>query len=263
MLPSARVKTVILAGGLGTRLSEETGLRPKPMVEIGNQPILWHLMNVYAHHGFTEFVVALGYKQEIIKQYFLNFDALGADLSLDLGSGKTTIHETQRLQWKVHLVDTGPDSQTGGRLKRLKKWLVDDETFMMTYGDGLSNIDIRALVAFHKSHGKLATITAVPPPARFGVLELDGNRVTKFSEKPQLSEGRINAGFFVLNRKVIDYIEGDDMPWEQAPLRRLADEGQLHAFMHDGFWQPMDTIRDKKLLEHHWESGKAPWRVWK
>lgn len=256
------MKTIILAGGLGTRLSEETVLKPKPMVEVGGHPMLWHIMNIYAAHGFGEFLVALGYKGEVIKDYFLNFQARSADLSIDLGSGKVALGPGRGLDWRVHLVDTGAETQTGGRLKRMKAWLGEDGTFMATYGDGVSDVDVKALVEFHKSHGRLATVTAVRPPARFGGLAMEGDRVTRFAEKPQAGEGWINGGFFVLDRRVLDYIEGDSTLWELDPLERLAAEGQLMAFRHPGFWQPMDTLREKKLLEDLWQSGKAPWKVW-
>lgn len=256
------MKTVILAGGLGTRLAEETVLRPKPMAEIGEKPILWHIMNLYAAHGFQEFVLALGYRGEMIKEYFLNFFALNNSITVDLRSGQTTVHEGSCPDWRVHLVDTGRDTQTGGRLKRLKGW-VGGETFMATYGDGLSDVDLRRLVEFHRSHGKLATVTAVRPPARFGGLKFDGDRVTEFLEKPQTGEGWINGGFFVLEPEVLDYVAGDHTIWEREPLERLASDGQLVAFRHDGFFQPMDTLREKQQLEELWRSGQAPWRVWR
>jgi glucose-1-phosphate cytidylyltransferase len=259
------MKTVILAGGLGTRLSEETVLKPKPMVEIGGKPILWHLMNIYGAHGFNEFVLALGYKAEVVKEYFANFHVLNSDLTVDLSTGKTTVHTGKIPPWKVHLVDTGPNTQTGGRLKRLRAWLADDSTFMMTYGDGLANVDLKKLVAFHKSHGKLATVTAVRPASRFGNLAFaDGTgAVSSFVEKPQAQAGWINGGFFVLQREVMEYIDGDEVPWELAPMQRLTADGQLRAFQHEGFWQPMDTLRDKRHLEEFWESGDAPWKVWR
>ncbi len=256
------MKTVILAGGLGTRLSEETGLRPKPMVEIGGKPILWHIMQIYAHHGFREFLVALGHKGEVVKDYFLRVHALNADLTVDLATGGVKVHGEARENWRVHLHDTGASSQTGGRLRRLRIHLEGEEAFFMTYGDGVGDVDLRALLAFHKAHGKLATVTAVRPPARFGGLELDGDRVAKFAEKPQAGEGWINGGFFVLSPKVLDYITSDETPWELGPLERLTQEGQLMAFRHDGFWQPMDTLREKNLLEELWTSGRAPWKVW-
>lgn len=256
------MKTIILAGGLGTRLAEETVVKPKPMVEVGGKPILWHLMNIYGAHGFHEFIVALGYKGEVIKEYFLNFHALNANLSVDLSTGRHMAQHSAPTPWNVHLVDTGLNTQTGGRIKRLASWLGEDDTFFLTYGDGLGDVDLSALLAFHKRHGKLATITAVRPPARFGGLALEGDQVIRFSEKPQTGEGWINGGFFVLDRRVLDYISGDATLWELDPLERLAQEGQLQAYRHEGFWQPMDTLREKHLLESLWESGKAPWKVW-
>ncbi|MBK9712527.1 MAG: glucose-1-phosphate cytidylyltransferase [Kouleothrix sp.] len=255
------MKTVILAGGLGTRLSEETVLRPKPMVEIGGKPILWHILNIYAAHDYREFIIALGYKGETIKEYFLNFYALNNDLTIDLARGSTKVHDGDQTDWVVHLVDTGNASQTGGRLKRLKHWL-GDQTFMMTYGDGVADIDISAVVAFHRRHGKLATVTTARPPARFGGVVFDGNQVAKFTEKPQTGEGWVNGGFFVLEPAVLEYIDGDETIWERGPLDRLAADGQLMAYRHEGFWQPMDTLREKRLLEELWETGRAPWRVW-
>ena len=254
------MKVVILAGGLGTRLAEETTVRPKPMVEIGGRPILDHIMRWYASFGHKEFVVALGYKGEQIKSYFLNYYSLNSDISVSLKDGSFTARETHRDDWLVHLAETGDATMTGGRLKRLRRWLTDD-TFMMTYGDGLSNVDIGKLVAFHQAHGKLATVTAARPPARFGGLLFDGDRITQFQEKPQTGEGWINGGFFVLNKKVLDYIEDDTTFWERGPLERLAAEGELMAYRHEGFWQPMDTIREKQLLEELWQSGDAPWKV--
>jgi glucose-1-phosphate cytidylyltransferase len=256
------MKTIILAGGLGSRLSEETVARPKPMVEIGGKPMLWHIMNIYAAFGVDEFIIALGYRGEVIKKYFLNFYALNNSLSLDLANGQTTVHEGNQPRWRVHLVDTGASTQTGGRVKRLANWIQKDSTFMMTYGDGVADIDIRALMKFHKSHGKLATVTAVRPPARFGSIVFEGDHVREFTEKSQAGEGWINGGFFVLERKVLDYIDGDATLWEHDPLERLASDGQLVAFRHEGFWQPMDTLREKRLLEDIWQSGHAPWKVW-
>jgi glucose-1-phosphate cytidylyltransferase len=256
------MKAVILAGGLGTRLSEETVVRPKPMVEIGEKPILWHIMHVYAAHGITEFVLALGYKGELIKDYFLNFFALNNSLSVDLRSGKTTIHDGESLDWRVHLVDTGLDTQTGGRIKRLASW-IGNETFLVTYGDGLADVNVRDLIRFHKAHGRLATVTAVRPPSRFGGLLVEGEQVISFLEKPQTGEGWINGGFFVLEPEVFDYIEGDETLWERDPLERLSADGQLRAFRHDGFFQPMDTLREKQLLEELWQTQKAPWKIWK
>jgi len=256
------MKAIILAGGVGSRLSEETTLRPKPMVEIGGKPILWHIMNIYAAYGVNEFVIALGYKAEVIKEYFLNFYALNNDISIDLSSGKTTIHDGNQPNWKIHLVDTGLNTETGGRLKRLAGWLEKNETFMFTYGDGVADIDIRALLQFHNSHGKLATVTAVRAPARFGRMTIHGDRVEEFYEKPEASEGWINGGFFVLNAATLDYIEDDNTSWEHDPIARLAREGQMVSYRHTGFWSCMDTLREKNMLEDLWRSGDAPWRVW-
>ena len=256
------MKAVILAGGLGSRLAEETVARPKPMIEIGGKPILWHIMNIFACHGITEFIIALGYRAEVVKEYFLNFYALNNDLTLDLATGGTRIHDGRQPRWKVHLVDTGLNTQTGGRVKRIERWLENDSTFMLTYGDGVSDVDIHALMRFHRAHGKLATVTAVRPPARFGGLAFDGTRVAEFTEKPQVGEGWINGGFFVLEREAIRYIDGDETLWERDPLERLAADGQLHAYTHDGFWQPMDTLRDRKVLEELWAGGAAPWKRW-
>jgi glucose-1-phosphate cytidylyltransferase len=232
------------------------------MVEIGGKPILWHILNIYAAFGVDEFIVALGYRGEVIKEYFLNFFALNNNISLDLANGTTTVHQGNQPRWRVHLVDTGLHTQTGGRLKRLARWLGDDRTFMMTYGDGVADVNVRALLKFHESHGKLATLTTVRPPARFGGIVFDGDRVSEFTEKPQTGEGWINGGFFVLDRDVLDYIDGDETLWEREPLERLAADGQLMACRHEGFWQPMDTLREKKLLEDLWNSGRAPWKVW-
>ena len=256
------MKTIILAGGMGTRLAEETSVRPKPMVEIGGKPILWHLMNIYGAQGFQEFIVALGYKGEAIKEYFLNFHSLNSDLTVDLATGTHAARTHAPVPWKVHLVDTGLQTQTGGRVKRLAAWLEEEDTFFLTYGDGLGNVDLKALLAFHRRHGKLATVTAVRPPARFGGLAIEEDRVVRFAEKPQTGEGWINGGFFALDRRVLDYIGGDATLWELDPLERLASEGQLMAFRHEGFWQPMDTLREKQLLESLWSSGQAPWKVW-
>jgi len=257
------MKAIILAGGYGSRLAEETVMRPKPMIEIGGKPMLWHIMNIYAAHGVREFIVALGYKGEVIKEYFLNFYALNNDMSIDLGTGRTTIHDGKQPDWQIDLVDTGLHTQTGGRVKRLQRWLGEDETFMLTYGDGVADVDVGALLAFHATHRKLATVTTVRPPSRFGSLVLTGDQVTEFTEKTQTAEGRINGGFFVLNRGVMDYIEGEETTWEREPLERLARDGQLMGYRHDGFWQPMDTLREKQLLERLWESGQAPWKAWK
>ncbi|HEY3291859.1 MAG TPA: glucose-1-phosphate cytidylyltransferase [Anaerolineae bacterium] len=254
------MRVVILAGGLGTRLSEETVVRPKPMVDIGGRPILWHIMQWYARFGFNEFVIALGYKGEQIKEYFLNYYAMGTDITVSLKDGSVTTHGGRHEDWTVHLVDTGLSTMTGGRLARLRNWL-PDPTFMMTYGDGLSNVDLQTLLAFHAAHGKLATVTAVRPPARFGNIEFEGDVVTQFAEKSQSREGWINGGFFVLDRQVLDYIENDETSWEAEPLGRLSQERQLVAYRHDGFWQPMDTIRERQVLVELWQSNQAPWMV--
>lgn len=256
------MKVIILAGGFGSRLAEETTLRPKPMVEIGGKPILWHIMNIYAAYEIKEFIIALGYKAEVIKEYFLNFYAINNDISIDLAGGKTTIHDGKQPDWKIHLVDTGVSTQTGGRVKRLSKWLGNDETFMLTYGDGVADVNIKALLAFHNSHGKLGTVTTVRPPARFGSVVFEGQRITEFTEKSETFDGQINGGFFVLDRGVMDYIDSDETSWERQPLEKLAKDGQLMGYHHDGFWQPMDTLRDRQLLESLWESGRAPWKVW-
>ena len=256
------MKAIILAGGLGSRLSEETTLRPKPMVEIGGKPILWHIMNIFSSHGVDEFVIALGYRGEVIKEYFLNFYAMNNNLTVDLETGGSTIHQGRQPRWKVHLVDTGLHTQTGGRVKRLEQWLGNDETFMLTYGDGVADVDIRALLKFHQTHGKLATVTTVRPPARFGGIVFEGERVAEFTEKPQTGEGWINGGFFVLDRRVLAYIDGDPTLWEREPMERLASDGQLMAYRHTGFWQPMDTLRERKLLEDLWAAGNAPWKCW-
>jgi glucose-1-phosphate cytidylyltransferase len=255
------MKVAILAGGLGSRLQEETTIRPKPMVEIGGRPILWHILNIYAAHGFGEFVLGLGYKGESVKEYFLDFYALNNDFTVDLASGDIQVHGGKQPGWKVHLVDTGPNTQTGGRLKRLRH-LLSDGTFMLTYGDGVADIDLLRLLEFHRAHGKLATVTAVRPPSRFGSFLLDGSRITRFEEKPQTGEGWINGGFFVLEPGALDFIEGDDTVWERGPMERLAAEGQLMAYQHDGFWQAMDTLREKRVLEELWASGAAPWKIW-
>jgi len=256
------MKAVILAGGFGSRLSEETVLRPKPLVEIGGKPILWHIMNIYAAQGITEFIVAVGYKGDLLKRYFLDFYAINNDISVDLGSGKTIIHDGKQPNWKVHIVDTGLSTQTGGRLKRLREWLKDDETFFFTYGDCVGDINLYSLLDFHKSHGKLATVTTVLPPARFGRIAFQGNQVTEFYEKPQDEERWINGGYFVLNVKAIDYIESDNTPWERDPVEQLARDGQLMGYKHHGFWSPMDTLREKNILEELWNSGEAPWKIW-
>jgi glucose-1-phosphate cytidylyltransferase len=256
------MKVGILAGGFGSRLAEETEIRPKPMVEIGGHPILWHIMRHYAHHGFSNFVIALGYKGEYIKKYFADYCSLNGDLTVDLKNGSIRGNGHARPDWKVELVETGIHTNTGGRIKRLAPYLRNG-TFMLTWGDGVSDIDLRKLLDFHRSHGKLATLTAVRPPARYGHLELDGGgRVASFSEKPQAAEGWINAAFFALEPGVFDYIDSDDTQFEKEPLERLAQDGQLMAFLHDSFWQCMDTLREKYILEKLWESGHAPWKVW-
>jgi glucose-1-phosphate cytidylyltransferase len=254
------MKTVILAGGRGTRLAEETSARPKPMVEIGGKPILWHIMQLYADHGFKEFLVACGYKGEMIKEYFRNVYLHNSDYVIDLRDGALNVVNGAGIDWRVGVIDTGLDTQTGGRVRRLRSW-VGDATFMVTYGDGIGNVDIHALVEFHRSHGRLATVTAVRPPARFGALVLSGDQVVEFTEKPQVGEGWINGGFFVFEPRVLDYLDGDECILEREPLERLADERQLMAFGHEGFWQPMDTVREKELLESLWQSGNAPWKA--
>ena len=256
------MKVAILAGGFGSRLQEETIVRPKPLVEVGGKPVLWHILSIYSASGFNEFVLALGYKGEYIKKYFLNFYALNSDLTVDLADGKSEIHEGKQPNWKINLVDTGPNTMTGGRIKRLQPW-IGNETFMATYGDGLSDIRIDELLSFHKSHGKVATLTAVRPPARFGGLNIDGGQVVEFAEKLQSRAGWINGGFFVLEPEIFDYIEGDGTSFEGEPMQKLASDGQLMAFQHEGFFQPMDTIRDRNVLEDLWASGKAPWKVWR
>jgi glucose-1-phosphate cytidylyltransferase len=252
------MKVVILAGGLGTRLSEETVLRPKPMVEIGGKPMLWHVMHVYSAAGFDEFVVALGYKQEVVKEYFHSFYSVNNDLSIDLATGETTIRHRMPERWKVHLIDTGAATQTGGRIKRLQD-IVGNETFMCTYGDGVASLDPREVLHFHRAAGREATLTAVRPPARFGSLEIAGDRVAEFVEKPQAREGWINGGFFVFEPSIFERIEGDGTLLEHEPLAGLARDRQLSCYRHDGFWQPMDTARDKRLLEDLWASGNPPW----
>ncbi|MDQ7788249.1 MAG: glucose-1-phosphate cytidylyltransferase [Thermodesulfovibrionales bacterium] len=259
------MKAVILAGGFGTRLSEETTLRPKPMIEIGGKPILWHIMNIYSAHGINEFFIAAGYKAEVIKEYFLNFYAINNDVTIDLSDGKTAVHDGNQSNWKnwkVHIIDTGLHTQTGGRLKRLKKWLDQDDTFMFTYGDGVADVDISKLLSFHRSHGKLATVTTVRPPARFGRIGFEEDRINEFYEKPDTGEGWISGGYFVLSPKVIDYINDDETIWERDPLERLVLEGQIMGYRHYSFWSCMDTLREKNILEELWNAHKAPWKIW-
>lgn len=255
------MKAVILAGGLGTRISEETSTRPKPMVEIGGKPILWHIMKSYSVHGINEFIICLGYKGYVIKEYFANYFLHMSDVTFDMSANKMEVHQNSAEPWRVTLVDTGENTLTGGRIKRIGAYL-DDEDFCCTYGDGVGDVDISKLVAFHKSQGKLATLTATQPPGRFGALGLQGQQVTGFQEKPQGDGAWINGGFFVLSPKVLDYIEGDHSTWEKEPMEQLAKAGQVSAFFHHGFWQPMDTLRDKTHLEDLWASGKAPWKIW-
>lgn len=255
------MKVGILAGGVGSRLAEETEIRPKPMVEIGGRPILWHIMKYYESFDFNEFVVALGYKGEYIKKYMVDYCHLYNDVTVHQGQGRIEVHDGPRDDWTAQLIDTGQSTNTGGRIKRLQPYL-GDETFMLTWGDGVSDVDLRKLLEFHKSHGKLATLTAVRPTARFGRLELDGNRIAEFSEKPQTGEGWINGAFFVLEPGIFDYIAGDDTQWEKEPLEELAKDGQLMAYLHEGFWQCMDTLREKQLLQSMWDEGDAPWKVW-
>ncbi len=256
------MKAVILAGGLGTRLSEETSTRPKPMVEIGGKPILWHILKTYAHHGVNDFVICCGYKGYVIKEYFANYFLHMSDVTFDMRSNRMEVHQKRAEPWNVTLVDTGDDSMTGGRLLRVAKYIRDDEAFCFTYGDGVGDIDIGATLEFHRRHGKLATLTATYPPGRFGALDIHDHQVRSFKEKPQGDGAMINGGYFVLNPKVLDHLADDSTVWEQAPLQRLAEDGQLMAYEHPGFWQPMDTLRDKHHLEELWTSGRAPWKVW-
>jgi glucose-1-phosphate cytidylyltransferase len=255
------MKTVLLAGGLGTRIGEETHNKPKPMVEIGGWPIIWHIMNIYAHYGHNEFVVALGYRGSAIKDFFLNYHHLNSNLRIDLSNGDVQTTEKFLRDWIIHLIDTGANSMTGGRIGRLREHL-RDETFMLTYGDGVCNLDIEDLVQFHRSHGKLATVTTVRPAARFGGIELDSDQVVEFKEKPHTGEGWINGGYFVFEPGFLDYIDGDDCILEREPLERLAAQGELMAYRHDGFWQCMDTMRDRQLLEELWSGDAPPWKIW-
>ncbi len=255
------MKAVILAGGLGTRISEETSIKPKPMVEVGGKPILWHVMKIYSTHGINDFIICLGYKGYVIKEYFANYFLHMSDVTFDMVGNKVEVHQNNAEPWRVTLVDTGDNTMTGGRLKRVRQYL-GSEDFCFTYGDGVGDVDISKLMKFHKSHKKLATLTATQPPGRFGALKLNQDIVSGFQEKPQGDGGWINGGFFVLSPKVIDYIEGDATLWERDPMERLAIEGQLMARQHNGFWQPMDTLRDKAYLDELWASGKAPWKTW-
>ena len=256
------MKCVILAGGLGTRLAEETGVRPKPMVEIGERPILWHIMKLYTHFGVNEFIVCLGYKGYMVKEYFANYHLHSADVTFDLVDNKVEYHSRRNEPWRVTLVDTGEQTMTGGRLRRIRNYLTPGETFCMTYGDGLADVDIGAELAFHRQHGMTATVACVHPPARFGRIALDGARVAAFEEKPLTDGGLINGGFFVLQPEALDHIAGDQTVWEREPLERLAASRQLAAWRHDGFWLPMDTLRDKQTLVSLWQQGKAPWKLW-
>lgn len=256
------MKAVILAGGLGTRISEETHLKPKPMIEIGGRPILWHIMKLYSSHGVNDFVICCGYRGYIIKEYFANYFLHMSDVTFDMKDNKMQVHEQYAEPWMVTLVDTGDETMTGGRLKRVEPYLRDEELFCFTYGDGVSDLDITAQIAFHRQHGKWATVTAVQPPGRYGALKIEGTRVKGFMEKPRGDGGLINGGFFVLSPRCLDLVDGDSSSWESRPLAELAQRSQLMAFEHRGFWQPMDTLRDKHLLEELWDSGKAPWKVW-
>ena len=256
------MKAVILAGGLGTRLAEETGTRPKPMVEIGGKPILWHIMKSYSQHGVNEFIICLGYKGYLIKEYFSNYYLHQSDITFDMVNNKMEIHQNTAESWKITLIDTGANTLTGGRLKRVKDYLTEDEDFCFTYGDGVADINITELIAFHKAQGTLATLTATQPPGRFGVIKFNDHKVSSFQEKPEGDGNWINGGYFVLSPKVIDYITDDRTTWESEPMEKLAKEGQLSAFKHSGFWRPMDTLRDKQYLEALWDAGKAPWKKW-
>ena len=262
MITQKKIKAVILAGGLGTRISEETSIRPKPMIEIGGKPILWHILKTFSHHGINDFVICCGYKGYVIKEYFANYFLHMSDVTFDMSKNSMQVHQRNAEPWKVTLVDTGEDTMTGGRVKRIADYVKDDEVFCLTYGDGVSDVDIIELIAFHKAQNVKATLTAAIPPGRFGALDLNGSKVNSFMEKPKGDGAMINGGFFVLSPDVLDYIEGDNTTWEREPLERLAQEGNLAAYQHHGFWQPMDTLRDKVHLEELWQSGKAPWKVW-
>ena len=256
------MKAIILAGGLGTRLSEETVTKPKPMIEIGGKPILWHIMKTYSYYGINDFIICCGYKGYIIKEYFANYFLHSSDVTFDMKENKMEVHHKRAEPWKITLVDTGDDSMTGGRLKRVEKYVNNDEAFCFTYGDGVADVNIDSLIQFHLAHGKEATLTATFPPGRFGALEIEDTQVLKFQEKPRGDGALINGGFFVLSPKVFRRINGDQTVWEQEPLKELAQDGELRAFKHAGFWQPMDTLRDKKLLETLWAKGEAPWKLW-
>jgi glucose-1-phosphate cytidylyltransferase len=256
------MKAVILAGGLGTRLSEETDLRPKPMVEVGNRPILWHIMKIYSAHGINDFIICCGYKGYVIKEYFANYFLHMSDVTFDMSQNSMQVHQQYAEPWRVTLVDTGDETMTGGRVKRIADYVKDEEAFCLTYGDGLGDVDISAAIELHKKEGRLATVTATQPPGRFGAMSYEGSRVTGFMEKPVGDGGWINGGFFVLSPKVGDYIEGDATVWEREPMERLAADGQLSVYFHNGFWQPMDTLRDKRHLEELWDEGRAPWKSW-
>ena len=256
------MKCVILAGGLGTRISEETHLKPKPMIEIGGKPILWHIMKMYSHHGVNDFIICCGYKGYIIKEYFANYFLHQSDVTFHMNENRMEVHDGRAEPWKVTLLDTGDNVQTGGRLAAVSEYIKNEECFCLTYGDGLSDVDISSLVDFHRNHKKLATVTAVFPPGRFGALAIEEFQVKRFMEKPKGDGAMINGGFFVLSPKVLSKISGPECLWEQEPLQTLAEEGELMAFPHSGFWQPMDTLRDKTLLEEHWDSGNAPWKLW-
>ncbi|EIJ43118.1 glucose-1-phosphate cytidylyltransferase [Beggiatoa alba B18LD] len=256
------MKAIILAGGLGTRISEETHLRPKPMVEIGGHPILWHIMKIYSAYGIHDFIICLGYKGYIIKEYFANYFLHTSDVTFDMVNNHMEVHQNSAEPWRVTLVDTGEKTMTGGRLKRVRQYLTENEDFCFTYGDGVSNVNIAELIAFHKTQKTLATLTATQPPGRFGAINIQKHLITSFEEKPQGDGNWVNGGFFILSPKIIDYIKDDTTVWEREPLERLAQEGQLSAFLHTDFWQPMDTLRDKTLLEELWQSGNAPWKVW-
>ena len=257
------MKAVILAGGFGTRISEETDLKPKPMIDLGGKPILWHILKTYSHHGINDFVICCGYKSYVIKEYFANYFLHMSDVTIDMKENSMEVHNKRVEPWKITLVDTGEDSMTGGRIKRISEHVSEEEVFFLTYGDGLSDIDITKSLEFHKEHGKLATVTAMYPPGRFGALEIKESKVTNFNEKPKGDGGKVSAGFFVLSPKVLSYIEGDQTIWEQEPLNNLSKDGQLMAYEHQGFFQPMDTLRDKQLLQDLWDTGAAPWNVWK